>query len=202
MIIHTVFRLLGEKIIDRIREHINEFYLGEAPLYTSFVIPTNNDTIKRLIYTVSFTRSSAQTSYDVVWSSLLSIRNYNKGNYRTHDFVTFDSDMISVAKEKIRGFVSKGVWQHNQKFQGDFYEYSAREMYLAYHNLLNPPRQVEQITNQKVIVDKVNSTYLELKDEELSKGQFFILTDNNPISILLISSLSVQDQCDRSAEVS
>jgi len=108
----------GAAVIDKIRDHIKVNYLGQAPLYTSFVIQTGHPIIKYLVYTATYItkKSEPLSAYYSTWSALVAIQTFNRAN-----------------QNAIQQFVSRG-------FQiGDSEEESARQMWLAYYNFMYPP---------------------------------------------------------------
>lgn len=90
------FSYFGSDVLDDIRNHIVQNYLGEAPLYTSFVIETRHPTCKYLIYTAAFLASgmtNSFNSYSATWSAIMAVRT------------------LSLDKSKgILRFCSKGFW--------------------------------------------------------------------------------------------
>eukprot|EP01114_Cavostelium_apophysatum_P013008 TRINITY_DN3062_c0_g1_i1.p1 TRINITY_DN3062_c0_g1~~TRINITY_DN3062_c0_g1_i1.p1 ORF type:complete len:754 (+),score=209.48 TRINITY_DN3062_c0_g1_i1:33-2294(+) len=132
-----VEQFFGEKLITQIRQHIKLNYMGEAPLFASFLIETGHPVVKWLVYTVSHLSSLVnESSYSVLWSALVAIRNHNRD---------------AKPENRIEKFVSKGIWSATK---GD--EESARQMFLAYHNLLAPPSEASE-------------GYLDAKDSTLSR---------------------------------
>lgn len=55
--------------------------MGEAPLYTSFILDTKHPVVKFLVYTAStdFTKKPL-SSYNLMWSVLVAIMNHNRSN--------------------------------------------------------------------------------------------------------------------------
>lgn len=65
-----------------IRDYIIDNFMGEAPLYTSFILETKHSIVKYLIYTAStdFTRKPI-SSYNMMWSAFVAIMNHNRSNF-------------------------------------------------------------------------------------------------------------------------
>ena len=81
-------RIFGTSICEKIRDFIKVNYLGQAPLYTSFVVKTSHPVLKYLIYTASNSRKvESRHSFSALWSAFACIQSYNKTNEQIGSFL-------------------------------------------------------------------------------------------------------------------
>jgi hypothetical protein len=71
----------GEAFCKKIKEHVKDKYFGEAPIYTSFVIPTGHAFVKNLVYVASniTKRPDPLHAYNCMFSALNTMQSYNSG---------------------------------------------------------------------------------------------------------------------------
>ncbi len=74
-------RLFGESTVNKIKETIKSKYHGEAPLYSSFVVPTTDASIKYIIYVAGYHWKKPESytfAYNATYSSLICLHHFNQ----------------------------------------------------------------------------------------------------------------------------
>jgi O-acetyl-ADP-ribose deacetylase (regulator of RNase III) len=123
----AVVHYFGEDLMRRVQHRIMDEYLGEQPVGTAFLIPTQHPAIPFLCHapTMRVPGSIEQTDkvYSATWGALLAIHAHN---------LHADQKIETVA------FPSFGTG-----FGGVSYRESARQMAAAYRHYLNPPHRLD-----------------------------------------------------------
>lgn len=98
--------------MNEIRSYIKDNYEGEAPPFTSFVLPTSHPTIKYLLYANDV--NYASNLQQLIWSILTTLTNHNRGfifffspNFFDGLFVFLKKEMESEPDKQIKVFASK-----------------------------------------------------------------------------------------------
>lgn len=76
-------RLFGDGVVKSIREYVLENYFGEAPPFSSFIIPTGHNKARYLVY-VSLPSDQRSYTYLVAWSAFSAVMRHNRGILLTH----------------------------------------------------------------------------------------------------------------------
>jgi O-acetyl-ADP-ribose deacetylase (regulator of RNase III) len=130
----AVVRRFGPSIMQHIQLRIMDEYMGEQPIGTAFITPTNDRQLPFLVHapTMRVPGSIAGTDkvYNATWAALLAVQRHNQVSERT---------ISSLA------FPAMGTG-----FGGVPFSEAARQMSVAYLHYLEPPHRL----NWDVVVER------------------------------------------------
>jgi len=180
----------GGSVIDSIRKYIIEHYLGEAPLYSSFILETGHPIVKYLVYCCSSFAEQHSDPYEEMWSSFLAIRKHNLKARETNETL-------------ISRFASEAFCRAN-----DGEEESVRKMYIAYHNFMAPPvevspsyfpAKVDTLKSMERIHPDERQAFIvdQLLKGELEKRNFISLGILELLMDIYVGNISFGDVCDK-----
>lgn len=119
----AVVRRFGEALMDRVQHRITDEFLGEQPVGTAFVVPTDDRDIPFLVHAptmrVPGNIDGTDKVYAATWAALLAITAHSRTADRTIETAAFPA-------------MGTG-------FGGVPFAEAARQMAAAYRHLLNPP---------------------------------------------------------------
>ena len=119
----AVIHVHGKQLMQRIQSRIQEEYLGEQPIGTSFIEATHNEEFPYIAHTPTMRVPSSIEGTDKVyvatWAALIAVYRFN---------VTNSANIRSLV------FPAMGAG-----FGGVPYDEVARQMSVAYRHYLNPP---------------------------------------------------------------
>ena len=123
----AVVRVLGQDIMRRVQERIQDEFLGEQPVGTAFVLPTGHAACRFLVHapTMRVPGSIAGTDkvYVATWAALLAVYRHNVAE-----------------EEKIRTLALPAM---GTGFGGVSYDEATRQMAAAYDHYLHPPHRLD-----------------------------------------------------------
>lgn len=125
----AVVNFFGRSIMERVQSQILDRFLGEQPIGTALIVPTEHDKIRWVCHAPTMRTPGSITGTDKVyvatWASLLSVYQHNIVSLADHD-------------QKIRTVCLPAM---GTGFGGvSFYE-CARQMSVAYEHYLNLPHR-------------------------------------------------------------
>ena len=124
----AVVGFLGASIMQAVQHHILDYYLGEQPVGTAFILPTGNANFPFLCHAPTMRVPGSITGTDAVycatWAALLAVHLHNR--------LTPDHPVRTLA------FPSMGTG-----FGRMTYDESARQMAAAYQHFLAPPHRLD-----------------------------------------------------------
>jgi O-acetyl-ADP-ribose deacetylase (regulator of RNase III) len=134
----AVARFFGESLVERVRHHIMDRYLGEQPVGTAFLVSTDNPDYPFVAHSPTMRVPGGIDRTDKVycatWAALLAIHLHN---------VASDHKIETVA------FPAMGTG-----FGGVPFREAARQMAAAYRHYLSPPHRIDWdfvVERQKMI---------------------------------------------------
>lgn len=123
----AVVRLLGEEVMRRIQYQIMDQYLGEQPVGTAFLIPTNHPAIPLLAHAptmrVPGSIEGTDKVYAATWAALLAVHAHN---------------LTAADKIEVVAFPAMGTG-----FGGVPFGEAARQMAAAYRHYREPPHRLD-----------------------------------------------------------
>jgi O-acetyl-ADP-ribose deacetylase (regulator of RNase III) len=123
----AVVRLFGEQLMRRVQHQIMDQYLGEQPVGTAFVVPTEHSAVPFLAHspTMRVPGSIAGTDkvYAATWAALLAIHAHN---------------LVADRKIEVVAFPALGTG-----FGGVPFDEAARQMAAAYRHYREPPHRLD-----------------------------------------------------------
>jgi O-acetyl-ADP-ribose deacetylase (regulator of RNase III) len=123
----AVVRVLGEPVMERVQAHILNHYLGEQPVGTAFVLPTQQPRLPFLVHAptmrVPGSIDGSDKVYAAAWAALLAIHAHNQTPEQPIEVVAFPA-------------LGTG-------FGGVPFEEAARQMAAAYRHYLEPPHRLD-----------------------------------------------------------
>jgi O-acetyl-ADP-ribose deacetylase (regulator of RNase III) len=130
----AVVHRFGTSLMDRVQHHIMDAYMGEQPIVTAFVVPTDHSQIPFVAHapTMRVPGSIVGTDkvYTATWAALLAVQAHNQ---------KADHEITSIA------FPAMGTG-----FGGVPFSECARQMAAAYRHYLHPPHRL----NWDVVTDR------------------------------------------------
>lgn len=123
----VVVEYFGESLMEAVQHEIMDTFLGEQPVGTAFVVPTDNNRIPFLCHAptmrVPASIDGSANVYNATWAALVAIHQHN---------VREESTIHTVA------FPAFGTG-----FGGMSFSEAARQMAAAYQHYLNPPHRLD-----------------------------------------------------------
>ncbi len=123
----AVVRFFGEGLMFRVQHRIMDEFLGEQPVGTAFIVPTDHDEFPFLCHAPTMRVpggiDGTDKVYAATWAAFLAVHQHNVREDR---------------KIKIVAFPAFGAG-----FGGVSYSEAARQMAVAYHHYLNPPHRID-----------------------------------------------------------
>ena len=123
----AVVRFFGEKLRNRVQHRIMDEFLGEQPVGTAFIVPTDHDERPFLCHAPTMRVpggiDGTDKVYAATWAAFLAVHQHN---------VREDHKIETVA------FPAFGAG-----FGGVPYSEAARQMAVAYRHYLNPPHRLD-----------------------------------------------------------
>jgi O-acetyl-ADP-ribose deacetylase (regulator of RNase III) len=123
----TVVRFFGEPLMQRVQQHVLDHYLGEQPVGTAFIVPTDHPHIPFVAHAptmrVPGNIEGTDKVYAATWAALLAIHAHNLGDVRKIEVVAFPAMGTGF------GGVAPGE--------------AARQMAAAYRHYREPPHRLD-----------------------------------------------------------
>jgi O-acetyl-ADP-ribose deacetylase (regulator of RNase III) len=123
----AVVRLLGEQVMRRVQHQIMDHYLGEQPVGTAFLIPTDHPAIPFLAHAptmrVPGSIEGTDKVYAATWAALLAVHAHN---------------LAADEKIEVMAFPAMGTG-----FGGVPFGEAARQMAAAYRHYREPPHRLD-----------------------------------------------------------
>jgi O-acetyl-ADP-ribose deacetylase (regulator of RNase III) len=123
----AVVHRFGKQLMQRVQHRIMDQFLGEQPIGTAFIIPTDDPSLPFLAHAptmrVPGNIEGTDKVYAATWAAFLAIHDHNRSDAR---------------KIKIAAFPAMGTG-----FGGVPFDEAARQMAVAYRHYLNPPYQLD-----------------------------------------------------------
>jgi O-acetyl-ADP-ribose deacetylase (regulator of RNase III) len=123
----AVVRRFGESLQQRVQQRILDRFLGEQPVGTAFIVPTDDPSLPFLAHAptmrVPGSIEGTDKVYSATWAALLAILAYNQ---------------TSDHKIEVAAFPAMGTG-----FGGVPFSEAARQMAVAYRHLLEPPHRLD-----------------------------------------------------------
>ena len=123
----AIIRFFGQALMTRVQQRILDDYLGEQPVGTSMIVPTDHARHPYLAHTptmrIPMEIQHTDNVYLAMWAMLLAVHRHNLGETRP-----------------IRTIACPGLGTGTGKVP---FSEAARQMALAYQHFLNPPRQID-----------------------------------------------------------
>jgi O-acetyl-ADP-ribose deacetylase (regulator of RNase III) len=120
----AVVRFFGESLMRRIQHRIMDSYLGEQPVGTAFIEPTEHVQRPYLVHAptmrVPGSIAGSDKVYSATWAALLAVHSYSKAAIETVAFPAMGTG-----------------------FGGMEFDEAARQMAAAYRHYLNPPHRLD-----------------------------------------------------------
>jgi len=123
----AVVRRFGETIMQRVQHEIMDKYLGEQPIGTAFIVPTDDPSLPFVAHSptmrVPGSIEGTDKIYAATWGALLAIQSHNQ---------------TAKARIEIAAFPAMGTG-----FGGVPFGEAARQMAAAYRHFLEPPHRLD-----------------------------------------------------------
>ena len=123
----AVVRRFGESLMQRVQHRIMDDFLGEQPIGTAFIVPTNDPSLPFVCHAptmrVPGNIEGTDKVYAASWAALLAIQAHNRAS----------ADRIAVAALPAMG----------TGFGGVPFDEAARQMAAAYRHYLDPPHRLD-----------------------------------------------------------
>jgi O-acetyl-ADP-ribose deacetylase (regulator of RNase III) len=123
----AVVRRFGNALMRRVQQRIMDEFLGEQPVGTAFIVPTDDPTLPFLAHAptmrVPGSIDGTDRVYAATWAALLAIAAHNRSDDR---------------KIEVAAFPAMGTG-----FGGVSFGEAARQMAVAYRHLLEPPHRLD-----------------------------------------------------------
>jgi O-acetyl-ADP-ribose deacetylase (regulator of RNase III) len=123
----AVIRRFGDRLMQRVQQHILDQFFGEQPIGTAFIVPTDDPSLPFVAHAptmrVPGSIDGTDKVYAATWAALLAIQAHNqRASYK-----------ITVA-----AFPAMGTG-----FGGVPFSEAARQMAVAYRHFLEPPHRLD-----------------------------------------------------------
>jgi O-acetyl-ADP-ribose deacetylase (regulator of RNase III) len=122
----AITNFFGDQLQNRVQQRILDEYLGEQPVGTSIIVPTNHPKHPYIAHTptmrVPMTISDTDNVYTAMWAMLLAVRQHNR-----------------ISDKPIQILACPGLGTATGRMP---FDEAARQMALAYANFLNPPARI------------------------------------------------------------
>jgi len=123
----AVVRFFGEELMERVQYRVMDEYLGEQPVGTAFIVPTNHTDIPFVCHAptmrVPGCIDGSDKVYSAAWAALLAVYRHNIVQERKIETVALPA--------------------FGAGFGGVPYDEVARQMSVAYRHYLNPPHRLD-----------------------------------------------------------
>jgi O-acetyl-ADP-ribose deacetylase (regulator of RNase III) len=123
----AVIAKFGDALMSRVHQHIMNHFLGEQPVGTAFILPTDDPSIPFLAHAptmrVPGNIEGTDKVYAATWAALLAIQAHNQ---------------TAASRIEVIALPAMGTG-----FGGVPFDEAARQMAVAYRHLLEPPHRID-----------------------------------------------------------